>query len=382
MPAEFEAYPKKLRKYCRLIFNLPRAYWRRNFIHKIVAVLIITVFLITSAMFAIGEWYISTQKNIPLTYGVSFIPDYAESLGINPKVTLRALLNIGVRQFRLTSYWSDIEPNKNQYDFSQLDWELALINNYHAKVILTLGLRQPRWPECHPPSWVNTSAPIGTWEPQLLSFMQAVINRYKGNSAVEAWQLENEYFLNGFGACTNFSRSRLESEYALLKKLDTKHPVIIGRSNNAIGIPLGAPTPDFYGISIYKRVWDASITFRYLEYPYPGWFYGFLAGIQELHQHKNMIIDELQAEAWPPNSKSITDTSLSEQNKSLSAQRLEHRFAYGRATGMKDILLWGSEYWYYRMEVLHDPSLWNVAQSEFANNHDHSGAYLLSHPKL
>ena len=38
---------------------------------------------------------------------------------------------------------------------------------------------------------------------------------------------------------------------------------------------------------------------------------------------------------------------------------------YGKATGMKTIDMWGAEYWYYRDQLLHDPSLWNVAKQEF-----------------
>jgi hypothetical protein len=81
-----------------------------------------------------------------------------------------------------------------------------------------------------------------------------------------------------------------------------------------------------------------------------------------------MIIHELQAEAWGPQYKPITQISLDEQNKSLNAKRLKDRFGYGKATGMREIYLWGGEYWYYRLVVLHDPSLWNVARQEFAAN--------------
>jgi hypothetical protein len=330
----------------------------------------------------IGEWYISTQSSIPLTYGVSFIPDYAESLGVNPKAAYAALLKIGVRQFRLTSYWSDIEPTKGNYNFSQLDWEFAMANAAHAKIILTVGLRQPRWPECHPPSWVNTAAPLNSWEPELLSFMREVINRYRNNPALEAWQLENEYFLKGFGDCNNFSRSRLINEYDMLKRLDPHHPIILGRSNNAVGFPIGKPTPSIYGISVYKRVWDANVTHRYLEYPYPAWFYGFLAGVQEIYQHKNMIIAEMQAEPWIPDGKTIPEASLAVQNESLNANRLKNRFSFSQATGIKDVIMWGAEYWYYRKIVLHDPSVWNVAKAEFKKNADHDGEYLFHHLNL
>lgn len=197
--------------------------------------------------------------------------------------------------------------------------------------------------------------------------MTQVVNRYKNSPALDTYQIENEFFLKGFGICTNFDRARLVSEYNLVKRLDPKHPLIVNRSNNGIGIPLGAPKPDSYGISIYKRVWDASLSHRYLEYPFPAWYYGFIAGTQKLHDGRDMVIHEMQAEAWAPNGKQVPDTSLAEQNKSLNAKRLKDRFSFAHATGMRSVDMWGAEYWYYRQQVLHDPSLWQVAQQEFSH---------------
>ncbi len=317
-------------------------------------------------MFSIAQWYAHSQAGQPLQQGVSFIPDYAQSLGVDPKANMDALLNINVRQFRLVSYWSDIEQQPGKYDFSQLDWQFQKAEAKHAKIILTVGLRQPRWPECHAPSWVDINQPDSQWQPQLESYMQVVINRYKNSPSLQSYQLENEYFLKGFGICTNFDRQRLIDEYNLVKQTDPDHPVIIGRSNNALGFPVGQPQPDEFSISVYKRVWDAGVTHRYIEYPYPAWFYGFLAGTQKIFNHKDMMIGELQAEAWPPQGQTIQQTRLAEQNKSLNAKRLQGRFQYGRATGMRSMDLWGAEYWYYRAQILHDPSLWDVAQQEFA----------------
>jgi len=318
-------------------------------------------------MYGIAQWYIHSEKG-PQQLGVSFIPDYAQSLGVDPQQTMDALINIGVKQFRLISYWSDMEPAPGQYDFSQLDWQFQKAEAAHAKIILTVGLRQPRWPECHAPSWVNINQPDSQWQPQLEAFMQKVVERYKNSPSLQSYQVENEYFLKGFGICTNFDRGRLISEYNLVKRLDPSHPIVVGRSNNAIGLPTGQPQPDEFGISVYKRVWDAGVTHRYIEYPYPAWYYAFLAGLQKIVTHKDMIVDELQAEAWTPNGQSIQQTPLDEQNKSLNATRLKARFGYGKATGMRQIELWGAEYWYYRDQVLHDPSLWNVARQEFQTN--------------
>jgi hypothetical protein len=340
-------------------------FWHKNIFSKLFIILILIVFIATSVMYGIAQWYISTESSQPLQLGVSFVPDYAQSLGLNPEATMDALLSIGVRQFRLVSYWSDMEPSPGQYNFSQLDWEFAQAEKYHASIILTVGLRQPRWPECHAPNWVNTSAPDSQWEPQLESFMTKVVERYKNSPSLEKYQVENEYFLKGFGDCTNFDRNRLISEYNLVSKLDPKHPIIVGRSNNILGFPTGKPTPGEFSVSVYKRVWDAQITHRYIEYPYPAWYYAFLAGVQKIFLHRDTVLGEMQAEAWGPDGKPLTQISLAEQNKSLNSSRLEGRFNYAKATGMRQIEMWGAEYWYYRLTVLHDPSLWNVAKKEF-----------------
>jgi hypothetical protein len=301
---------------------------------KLISVILTIVILIVGVMYGTARWYIHTESSKPLELGVSFIPDYAASLGVDPRQNMDGLLGIGVKHFRLT-----------------------------------IGLRQPRWPECHMPDWA-AKEPAGQWQPQLKSYMQKVIQRYQNSPALQNYQLENEYFLTGFGTCEqipdSLTRDRLISEYNLVKKLDPKHPVIIGRSNNALGFPTGQPQPDEFSISVYKRVWDATVTQRYIEYPFPAWFYAWLAGTQKIFLHKDMMIAELQAEAWAPNSKSIQQISLNEQNKSLNAKRLEGRFNYGRATGMRQMYLWGAEYWYYRQQILHDPSLWNVARREFS----------------
>jgi hypothetical protein len=170
----------------------------------------------------------------------------------------------------------------------------------------------------------------------------------------------------------NYSRERLVTEYNLVKKLDPYHTVIIARSNNAIGTPIGKPTPDEFGVSIYKRVWDSTITHRYFEYPIPAWYYGFLAGVEEIITGKNTIIHELQAEPWPPTD--MIHASQAEQAKSMNAKILKSRFQYGEATGMKTIDLWGAEWWYYEKVLFHNSSDWNVAQAEYAQAAAHNKA--------
>ncbi len=354
MAKRSSSYPKQLS-------NSLNNYLHKSWWHKVLGALCILLIVLVGGMYGIARWYIHSEASKPLVQGVSFIPDYAQSLGVDPQQTMDALLGIGVKQFRLVSYWSDAEQTPGQYDFTQLDWQFKKAEAAGAKITLTLGLRQPRWPECHLPDWA-AKEPMSQWQPQLENYMQAVIERYQNSLSLQDYQLENEYFLHGFGQCTDYSRLRLISEYNLVKKLDQRHPVIVGRSNNAIGFPVGQPQPDLFSISVYKRVWDGGVSHRYLEYPYPAWFYGYIAGVQKIFSHKDMVLGELQAEAWAPHGQTVPQISLAEQNKSLDATRLKDRFEYGRATGMRQIDLWGAEYWYYRAQTLRDPSLWNVAQ--------------------
>jgi len=320
------------------------------------------VVLIILGMYGIARWYIWSVDDQPQVVGASFIPDYAASLGLDPKQTLHAMLDdLPIKHIRLTSYWSDMEPQPGVFDFSQLDWEMAMAEKSGAKVTLSVGLRQPRWPECHEPDWAYSDE---EWQADLTSFIKQIVNRYKTSPALESYQVENEYFLQGFGTCTDFDRDRLVAETKLVRKLDPLHPVVINRSNNSLGVAIGAPTPDTYGISIYKRVWSTAIH-RYLEYPQPAWYYAFVAGVQKLWNGRETIAHEIQAEAWPPHGQPIIETSLAEQNKSMDAGRLASRFQYARDTGLRQVYMWGAEYWYYRDVKLHDPSLWNVAKTEF-----------------
>jgi hypothetical protein len=261
-------------------------------------------------------------------------------------------------------YWENGETVPGQYDFSFLDWQMDKAQAAGIKVSLAIGLRQPRWPECHMPQWAAV-LPKSEWEPKLKDYIKAVVERYRNNPALAEYQLENEFFLTVFGECPDFTRDRLVDEYNMVKELDPNHTLIVSRSNNAIGWPIGDPQPDKSAVSVYKRVWDKTLTRRYFEYPFPAWFYGTLAGWYELSSGSNTFIHELQAEAWLPDGFDMQTAPVEELYKSLSPQRLHDRFEYGRATGMRTMDLWGVEWWYFMKERRDAPALWETAKTEF-----------------
>lgn len=350
---------------CKQFFSLiwiDRRWWQRTFI-----VLIAIVLGFVFASWSVAMWYANKHKNEPLIFGTTFIPTYARYFGLNPQETMDALLNdLNFKHFRLVSYWEEIEKTPGTYNFSELDWQIEKASAAGAQVNLAVGLRQPRWPECHMPNWAKDQ-PYDVWYPQLKKFMTETVNRYKDNPNVISFQVENEFFMTVFGECKDFNRERLVDEVNLVKSLAPDKKIIVTRSNNWGGVPIGEPTPDEYGVAVYKRVWDQNLTFRYFEYPYPSWFYGSLAGFGEIISGKPLYIHELQTEPWLPPDKGFKMNdikSIPEQNKSLDAKRLAERFDYAEATGLRTIDTWGGEWWYWRKTKANDSSLWDVAREK------------------
>ena len=361
----------------RRILHIPKIFlyraklwWDDHFWHKIIAIFFLIIMLTATGMYGIARWYMWDQRNEPLKYGVTFIPNYAASFGLDPKDTMKAIIDeLNVRQFRLVSYWKDYEKERGVYDFTELDWQFKMAEESGSKVSLAIGLRQPRWPECHMPKWAE-DLPMEEWAPELKKFMGATIDRYKDSPALESYQLENEFFLSVFGICPDFTRDRLIDEYNFVKEKDPTHELIVSRSNNAMGWPVNEPIADTTAVSVYKRVWDKTLTKRYFEYPFPAWFYAFLGGAGKLANGTDLIIHELQAEPWLPGGMGFEMNDVNdipEHDKSLSNERLQDRIEYGRATGLKEIYLWGVEYWYWRKVIANDPGLWNTARDEIAH---------------
>lgn len=347
--------------------TLPRrllSYWHESIWHKANVVIAVTLLVILGTMYGIANWYMWSNRDKPIEIGTTFVPNYSRYFELDPEETLLAIFNdLEIKNIRLVSYWSTHEKERGNYDFSELDWQMDMAERHGAKVSLAIGLRQPRWPECHPPEWAK-NLPRDQWQPELMKYLQATVERYRDHPALESYQLENEYFLKVFGICPDHSRDRLVEEYDLVKSLDSKHPIYVSRSNNALGWPMYDPQPDSSAVSVYKRVWDKTLTKRYFEYPFPAWYYGTLAGTYKLYSGRETFIHELQAEPWMPEGFDMKTSSIEEQNESMDGPRLRTRFEYGRATGMKKIDLWGAEWWYWRKVHHKDPSLWDAAKEE------------------
>lgn len=305
----------------------------------------------------LARFYTAHAKE-PVTYGVSFSVKYAQELGLDWRANYQALLgDLGVKRLRLMSYWDLTQASPGRFDFADLDWQMDQAHKAGAKISLAVGLRQPRYPECHYPEWVKKLD-----YPQQLdaiyAYLAATVSRYKDHPALISWQLENEGLNHGFGECVDLNRHRIIEEARILKQIDPAHPLIMNASDQ-VGLPVRSPRGDSVGFSVYKRYYEGKLFKRYMTYPWPPVFHSMRAALVEWYSGRRVIIHELQAEPWGP--RGTVHLSVPEQDKSMPVEQLNYMLQYARATGIRDMDLWGSEWWYWRK--LHgDSRFWEAVK--------------------
>ncbi len=300
-----------------------------------------------------------TMPSKSVRFGITYSTTYAQSLGLDVKKTYADIIeNLGVRFVRLPVYWSEIEPKKNTYEWSQLDDMVHYSESHNVKLTLVVGSKVPRWPECYVPNWAQ---PLSEPDQQTetLKMIQSVVDRYKSSTAVERWQVENEPFFP-FGICQQISKKDLIEQIDLVRRLDTR-PIQLTAGGEIEPWRAVAERADILGISMYRKTWNK--TLGYFEYPLSPEFYLLRAKLIGDLQ-KKVIISELQAEPWF--SKSIKEESLEHWYQAFSAEDFQNNIDYAKASHLDEAYLWGAEWWEYA-RLKGDDRLWNVAKEVFSN---------------
>ncbi|MDO8260472.1 MAG: hypothetical protein Q7T50_03165, partial [Candidatus Magasanikbacteria bacterium] len=95
-------------------------------------------------------------KKSEMEYGVTFSAQQASDLGLDWHEVFQAMIyDLGVRRMRLSAYWDEIEKSKGEFSWDEIDWQMAEASKVDSQIILSVGGRLPRWPECHFPEWAE-----------------------------------------------------------------------------------------------------------------------------------------------------------------------------------------------------------------------------------
>jgi len=329
----------------------------------IFAIIIIIAIAIFLGYFFIGESHI--QKDI--TWGVDFSQSQAEYLKLNWKETYLATIgDLGVKNIKLHTNWSWVEGKENKYYFDDIDWQIKQAEQNNVKIVYVIGMKTGRWPECHVPNW---AANLSEKEQQaeLLQYVTAVVQRYKDSPAITYWQVENEPLFK-FGVCPSWYYNNdnfLKAEVALVRSLDSTRKIIISDSGEQSSWFGAAKIGDIVGITMYRDVW-AHITdtlgFNVSSFLNPVTYMRKANIIQKIFG-KDVICIELQSEPWT--SKSLMQTPLQDQLKSMNPQAFSDNIEFAKETGLDKFYLWGVEWWYWLKVNQNQPAIWNEAKQLF-----------------
>ena len=292
--------------------------------------------------------YIATERPTPesIRYGMSFNTLYARELGLDWRETFDAIIiDLGVRDFRLAAHWPMVEPERDEYNFEELDYQLEGIEEVGGTAIMAVGRRLPRWPECHVPEWASDL----TWEEQqaeILEQITEVVERYKDSPVITYWQVENEPYLEVFAYehCGSLDEAFLAEEVALVKSLDPTRPILVTDSGN-LGLWSGAyRNGDAFGTSIYVHFWNPELgQFRTIL---PAWWYRMKASFMEWrYGEKEVFAIELSAEPWLI--EPITDVDVETQFSRMNLEKFNDILTYAEETRFEKQYLWGAEWWYW-----------------------------------
>ncbi len=135
-----------------------------------------------------------------VVWGVGFSKNHAEALGLDWKAVYTNLLDdMQVKNIKLSVDWSDIEAVKDEFIFKDVDWQLQEAEKRNANILLVIGMKTLRWPECHIPKWANGLSKEQQ-QKEVLQLLERIVTRYKNSPTITRWQVENEPFFV-FGDC-------------------------------------------------------------------------------------------------------------------------------------------------------------------------------------
>lgn len=277
--------------------------------------------------------------------GITFSHRHAKHLGLSATSTLTHLCKQNYSYIRLCSYWNEIEKSPGNYDFSTLYKLLEICNNHNQKVIMTLGMKAPRWPEYHWTRMINQSPNDPITQFAVLKLITTTIKELSRYPCISHWQVENEPIdpsgPNNLAIPVDF----FLREVVLVRSLDSSRP-IIGTlwGNDLIKRGLFSAMEsivDIVGIDLYPK-----------QYAGKKWGKPFYRGPSQSDRELKKIIEksskpvwitELQAEPWEADDAGYRSSDPG----SFPKGQLENNMQWASKFSAKVILLWGIEYQSY-----------------------------------
>lgn len=324
-----------------------------NILKKLAKVLLGIV--LSVAVLGLIGYAAGPSTNTPI-WGINFSSSHARDLGFEPdELFIEMLDELGVGHVRIPVYWDEVEPQQGQFEFTEMDELLDIAHSRDVKIILAIGRKLPRWPECHEPSWWDSLDGVKQTE-AVLQKIRTTVSHFSPRENIIAWQLENEPFFEYGADCPTTERQLYKDQIAIIRELDSRP--IIGTDSGEKGawLPTAWTGVDILGSTMYREVYLDKKQ-EYTTYPLPAWTYRVKAGWVRIFSGANHAIGvELQAEPWFAGVGPV-QTEKAEHQRLMNPDILRENIEYARNSGFEQHYFWGAEWWYWMAKTHNDTSL-------------------------
>jgi len=336
-----------------------------GFIFKIIKKIIFIFIILLLLILFIGVVFIRRPSGITenIEWNISFSKPYAQDLGLDWQQTYLDILDeLKPKSLRLPIYWQDIETQAGIYSFEDYDWMIEEAKKRNVRLILAIGRKLPRWPECHVPIWAS-GLEDKSQQKRALDLIPKIVERYRKLDNLYLWQIENEPFLP-FGNCPKLDSGFLDQEISLVRSLDNEHKIMITDSGELSLWIFSAKRADIFGTTMYRTIYNKYI--GKFKYPLPPKFFWVKTNFIHLfYPNKKIIVSELQGEPWGP--KLNYEMPLEEQLKYMNFSQFRDNIEYAKKVGFPEVYLWGVEWWYWLKEKHNYGEFWEYGKEIIAS---------------
>jgi hypothetical protein len=314
----------------------------------------------------------------PVQIGISFNPHRAESMGLDYRRAFTRLEAMHFRVIRLSAYWDQID----QEGYGQLDWLMNEAQRAGQPIVLAVGMKGLGWPEFYIPSSAIPAAGLSQGQDvatdssvreATLAFVNDTVVRYRNNSTLVAWQVENEPFNRAGPQRLWIDAAFLRQEVTSVRELDGHHRPLIVNAFSHFNLLLDQASArqgfdlrqwlgfeadsaerdglsalnkgDVLGLDVYTAIGYRFLGQDQISHADGDWP-DRLAKVRELarRQGKQAWITEAQAEPWE------SGVNSDVKPKSTSPQAIRSLFVNLKEAGFSTVLFWGAEYWLWRAD--------------------------------
>lgn len=321
--------------------------------------------IILIVLFFVLPW--PKGKLLNQNFGVTFSRAYAEEdLGLEASAVLKeALDDLKIRRFRIPAYWNRLERERGVWSFDELDRDISEIEKRDGKIILAIGQKLPRWPECWIPKWAEELSGDER-RTAVLNYIDVVMHRYSSKPAIIGWQIENEARF-AYGLCPDPDRELLRDEIRLARRLEIElnpnakiaRPVSTTESGELSTWTSFWREVNSIGVSVYRVIKNPIVGLWHYWF-IPPTFYERKAGLLQRLGLQNVYVSEFQMEPW--NTKPLRDSNLDEQFETFNLRQMKENFAFAKELRLSPIDFWGLEWWYWMKEKKKHPEFWKEAK--------------------